>query len=76
MGGKVATIDRVSEPIKQDLTHQQIIARFWEITISGDNTKMDENGWIVIKRENIRDYAFPKIIDTYLRQKFLTLSFI
>ncbi len=67
-------IERVTEPMKQDLTHQRIIARFWEITISGDGFCAPDENWIAINRENIKDFAFPKVIDTYLRQKFLTLG--
>ena len=66
-------IERVSDPLKQDLTHQRIIARFWEGHISKDI--IPEKGWLSIKRENIREYAFPKVIDTYLSQNLLTLSF-
>ena len=75
MDGKNITFEQASEPIKQELTHQRIIARFWEITVSGVDTFENSNEWTAIKRENVGDYAFPKVIDTYLRQKFLTLSF-
>ncbi len=71
-----AKIERVSEPLKQDLTHQRIIVRFWEISLSDEFSKPGDGNWIMIDRENIREYAFPKVIDTYLRQKFLTLGFI
>ena len=74
LGSTNATIVWVSEPSKQDLTHQRIIARFWEITISGDSFGSAKLDWLAINRENINEYAFPKVIDTYLCQKFLTLS--
>ena len=74
LGGKSAAIERASVPQKQDLTHQRIVARFWEITVPGDNKGVFNNNWIAIKRENLSDYAFPKVIDAYLRQKFLPLS--
>ena len=74
LGEKDAEIERVSYPLKQDLTHQRIIARFWEITLLGDEFDAIEENWMAISRENIRDFAFPKVIDTYLRQKFITLG--
>ena len=66
--------ERVSEPLKQDLTHQRIIARFWEIKMLDEAFVPPEESWLRIKKDKINDYAFPKVIDTYLRQKFLTLS--
>lgn len=73
MDGAEFKITKVSEPMKQDLTHQRIIARFWEIHIS--KKIIPEGNWVSVKQENIRNYAFPKVIDTYFSQKLLTLSF-
>ena len=75
VGGINVVMERVSEPLKQELTHQRIIARFWEITISGESPLPANMEWLAIHRENIREFAFPKIIDMYLRQKLLTLGF-
>ena len=51
-------IERVSEPLKQDLTHQRIIARFWEVYIS--EKLIPEKDWVSVKRGNIRKFAFPE----------------
>lgn len=75
VGVTTAKIVRVSDPLKQDLTHQRIIARFWEVNIYGEIAEAGEWDWIEVSRKNIREFAFPKVIDTYLRQKFLTLGF-
>ena len=73
LGESKAALESVSQPMKQDLTHQRIIARFWEISIEENGFEKQEESWLKINRENIEEYAFPKVIDMYLRQNFLTL---
>ncbi len=62
---------RQSQPFQQLLTHQKIIARFWEF----ETTKQLDLGddFQKIKRENLSDFATPKIIVIYLKEKVLTL---
>lgn len=76
MGRAEVKIAKVSEPLKQNLTHQRIIARFWELQLPDDWPLPASSDWLAIKRENTAKYAFPKVIDTYLCQKLLTLGFI
>ncbi len=74
MSGSTVNIQRVSAPMKQDLTHQRIVARFWEIELLGEYIPEMGNGWLTVIRENLEEYAFPKVIAVYLRQKLLTLE--
>jgi A/G-specific adenine glycosylase len=61
-----------SPPYRQLLSHQEIIANFWELSISKKLTGI-ENKYTFIERFNIRTYAFPKIIDRYLNDQNLYL---
>lgn len=60
-----------SQPFQQLLTHQKIIATFWEFETK---TRLDTvSDFQKIKRTNLSDFALPKIIDIYLKEKVLTL---
>ena len=64
---------RRSKPFKQLLTHQKIIAVFSEISLK----KLPENipsSFIPVNQKNIPKFAFPKIIDWYLKDKSLYLE--
>lgn len=63
---------RLSVPFKQELTHQRIFVRFWEIELDGAFSP--EKNWIPIEREKLREYAFPKVIDRYFQEKYLPLN--
>lgn len=62
-----------SKPFKQQLTHQEIIACFWELQIGKDNVLKNSNYTLVL-RQNLSKFAFPKIIDLYLSDKSLYLE--
>jgi A/G-specific adenine glycosylase len=64
---------RVSPPRKQELTHRQVIAVFWEIGVE-NNFEPPENIWIKVERSRLSDFAFPKIISLYLQEKLLPLE--
>ncbi len=64
---------RISAPFKQELTHQQIVARFWEIEVDGTFQPRDKS-WIKTERRNLKNFAFPKVVDLYFKQKFLPLE--
>ncbi len=73
-GGNSSLIRR-SKPFSQQLTHQKIIAIFWEIEVEPiDFLKGKEI--IEVKRENLRKFAFPKIIDLYLQDNSLYLELL
>lgn len=64
-----------SQPFQQLLTHQKIIATFWEYEVPKSKTGVLLRGgdFLKIDRQNLTDYAFPKTIDIYLKEKVLTL---
>lgn len=62
-----------SKPFKQILTHQKIVARFWEIEVD-KAANFDENKYLKIERKNLSKFAFPKVVDLYLNDKSLTLE--
>ncbi|MFK8102922.1 MAG: A/G-specific adenine glycosylase [Saprospiraceae bacterium] len=66
-------INRVSKPFKQQLTHQTIIAQFWEITLN-ESSFSKIIGYIRINRENLSNFAFPKLFDWYLQDNSLYLD--
>lgn len=57
-----------SEVYTQQLTHQRINGRFLHIKLNG---QINLNGnYMLVKRVNINDYAFPKFINFYLQKSF------
>ena len=66
-------IKKASQPFKQILTHQKIIAVFWEIELNG-NLKQNDLIFFQVKQRNINTFAFPKIVDLYLKDKSLYLE--
>jgi len=66
---------RVSKAFRQILSHQKIVARFWEF----DSCRAFDTGksaYFKAERKNLSKFAFPKIIDWYLRDKSLTLKLL
>jgi len=68
-------LSKVSKPFQQTLTHQKIIAVFWEFHISAPY-KLDEKQFLKVARKSLKDYAFPKIIDCYLQDNLLYLELL
>jgi A/G-specific adenine glycosylase len=60
---KSFAINHVSRTIKHKLSHQTIYARFWHVTVKS-RTK---GHVILIKKEDIRRYPIPKLIEKYLK---------
>ena len=63
-----------SKPFKQILTHQKVVAIFWEIEIDLFLEKNELFTWI--KHNDLCKFAFPKIIDLYLKDKSLYLNLL
>jgi A/G-specific adenine glycosylase len=64
---------KVSKPFQQTLTHQKINARFWEYRIP--ETSFDKNStYILVQKDKLSTFAFPKIIDWYFRDNSLYLE--
>ncbi|RMG83444.1 MAG: A/G-specific adenine glycosylase [Bacteroidetes bacterium] len=66
---------RKSRLFKQTLTHQIIVARFWEITCPGLPEGI-RSRYLLTERKNLSKFALPKIIDLYLRDKSLILEML
>lgn len=66
-------IERVSPPYQQLLTHQKIVAVFVEIRLK-NAPNLNSFGIKKIDRKNLSKFAFPKLIDCYLKDKSLYLN--
>ena len=62
-----------SQPLQQLLTHQKIVGIFWEFEMPKSKGILRGGDFQKIERKNLKDFAFPKIIDIYLKEKVLTL---
>lgn len=71
--GKGAQLRRCSRPFSQALTHQQIVARFWEYDLEKEWEK-PEGAYTEEERKNLFKFAFPKIVDWYLSDNALYLE--
>jgi A/G-specific adenine glycosylase len=67
------SLRKVSAPQRQELTHQRIVATFWELEVGADFLQKEQS-WIAVERGKLANFAFPKVIDLYLNQKFLPLE--
>ncbi|GJM31770.1 MAG: A/G-specific adenine glycosylase [Saprospiraceae bacterium] len=67
-------LEAISPSFRQLLTHQKIIANFWEIQI--EEAPENSDSFLIIERKNLRKFAFPKIIDLYLRDNSLYLKLL
>lgn len=65
-------ISRISGPFRQQLTHQRIVAMFREVTLSATPEHIPAP-YFAADRKNLSKFAFPKIIDCYLRDNSLNL---
>jgi len=64
----------ISDIYQQTLTHQKIYATFAEVLSSSKGRQSPLKGFNKIKRKDLRNFAFPKIIDCYLGDKAVNLS--
>jgi len=69
---KKIKIDGSSKTYKQTLTHQKIMAKFLSVT-SLQKIK-PQNNWIAVNENELQKFAFPKIIDCFLKDKVLLLN--
>ena len=73
IGNQTFTIKKVSKPFKQLLTHQKIVAVFWEIELKSA-LPLNESSFFEVKQKNINNFAFPKIVGLYFKDKSLYLE--
>jgi A/G-specific adenine glycosylase len=64
---------RRSKPFRQTLSHQQIIAVFWEFEASTP-LHLKEGSLQTVSRSSLKKYPFPKIVDWYLKDNSLNLE--
>lgn len=58
---------------KQQLTHQQINAVFY---VSKLSKPVNIEGWLKVGKEKLDNFAFPKVIDCYLKDNTLYFNFL
>lgn len=63
---------RVSKPYSQKLTHQQIVARFWEF--DSESPLPEGDAYFAQEQKKLLKFAVPKIVDWYLKDKSLYLE--
>ena len=66
-------VSAVKGPYTQKLTHQKINAVFVEIALA-EKLNLNDGGYKATEREKLNNFAFPKIIDCYLKDNRLYLS--
>lgn len=74
VGQHKANITGVSPAFQQQLTHQHIAAFFWEIEFEAD-LPIPES-FIAVERKKLPNFAWPKVIATYLEKNSLYLNLI
>lgn len=68
-------ITNLAGPFKQELTHQRIIANFWEIKLDNNSKMLNHSHLIKTDKKKLDKFAFPKVIDCYLSDNSLYLYF-
>jgi len=70
-----AQLQGISQPYRQTLTHQKIIAFFWEFRLDA-LPELAFPPYRLVARRELNNFAFPKIVDWYLRDKTLYLNLL
>ena len=63
--GDQVTIVKVSDPIRHQLTHRTIHARFIHVNLPFWPHQLPA-GWIKIKLDRLDDFAVPRLINRYM----------
>lgn len=71
-GPQDIAIRQASPPYQQVLTHQKVIASFWEISPPA-GARVNSGGFLSVDQKNLSKFAFPKIIGRYLDRSQLSL---
>ncbi|MFK7806582.1 MAG: A/G-specific adenine glycosylase [Saprospiraceae bacterium] len=71
--GKNKLIILPSKPFRQLLTHQEIIAVFWEVKINDIEDLPMFDRFASVDWTALANFGFPKIIDTYIKDNSLYL---
>ncbi|MGB3947066.1 MAG: A/G-specific adenine glycosylase [Bacteroidia bacterium] len=62
------TIHSVSSNYKHVLSHQNIYARFWNLSCLKLPEKKSVAGYIVVQKSNLQEYPVSRLIEKYLQQ--------
>lgn len=75
IGEKPYVLKAIAGPYRQTLTHQKVAALFFEIQLqSVDNPNTAP--FIAVESKNLNNFAFPKVIDYYLKDNSLYLKLL
>jgi len=69
---KSISIKKTSRPFVQVLTHRKIVAVFVEINVEADFDGT-QHGFVQVHRDELGRYAFPRILNDYLKDDVLEL---
>ncbi|MCB0706033.1 MAG: A/G-specific adenine glycosylase [Saprospiraceae bacterium] len=72
---KLINKQSVSKPFRQTLSHRFIHARFWEFHLN-QLPDFDNLRFQLVQRSKLSNFALPRIIDWYLRDKSLYLELV
>jgi A/G-specific adenine glycosylase len=64
--GRTGQLEAISDPMKQQLTHQTITGRFMRVKLARKSLAPPGYQWV--SKSALRELAFPKFITGYLEQ--------
>lgn len=62
------TLENVSHELRHQLTHRQIIARFYQIHLSGNASIIHDNSLSLTPQAALHQFPLPRLIDKYLSE--------
>ena len=65
-----SSVQQISEPYVQQLSHQEIASRFILVSLPADSLSID--GYELVLEDDLPQYAFPRIIARFLEKGFST----
>ncbi|MCB0688394.1 MAG: A/G-specific adenine glycosylase [Saprospiraceae bacterium] len=70
----IKRVHRQQNKYKQQLSHQIIQAEFLTVELIDDISILERDKYTRVKRKKIRNFAFPKVIDCFLKDKDVILN--
>ena len=64
---------KISRPYRHVLTHQNLVAQFFEIEIN-DDFVVKNTDWLMIFEKDLKKFAFPRLIDLFISEKNVSLT--
>ncbi|NUO03388.1 MAG: A/G-specific adenine glycosylase [Saprospiraceae bacterium] len=75
IGEKSWSLRQIAGPFRQLLTHQKVVALFFEIDLEMKQLP-NTAPFIAVEQKNLNNFAFPKVIDRYLKDNSLYLRLV